>query len=40
MDNVINDKTPYFILSAAWYEQPMLYLGNSTWLKEEHFDIR
>ena len=28
------------ILSVAWYEQPMLCLGNSTWLKEEHFDIR
>ncbi|MEF7637973.1 lysozyme family protein [Bacillus thuringiensis] len=38
--NVINDKTPYLILSAAWYEQPMLCLGNEAWASLEHFDVQ
>ncbi|WP_242315422.1 M23 family metallopeptidase [Bacillus cereus group sp. BfR-BA-01355] len=38
--NVINDKTPYLILSAAWYEQPMLCLGNEAWASLGHFDVQ
>ncbi|MFJ8118355.1 M23 family metallopeptidase [Bacillus mycoides] len=37
---VIYDKTPYLILSAAWYEKPMLCLAKDAWAALEHFDVQ
>ncbi|PEW14821.1 MULTISPECIES: M23 family metallopeptidase [Bacillus cereus group] len=37
---VIYDKTPYLIIDAAWYENPMICLGNEAWAALEHFDVQ
>ncbi|KAB2399935.1 MULTISPECIES: M23 family metallopeptidase [Bacillus cereus group] len=37
---VISDKTPYLIIDAAWYENPMICLGNEAWAALEHFDVQ
>ncbi|QWG70436.1 M23 family metallopeptidase (plasmid) [Bacillus mycoides] len=37
---VIYDKIPYLILSAAWYEKPMLCLAKDAWAALEHFDVQ
>lgn len=37
---VIYDKTPYLIIDAAWFENPMICLGNEAWAALEHFDVQ
>ncbi|OUB22627.1 N-acetylmuramoyl-L-alanine amidase [Bacillus thuringiensis] len=39
--HVINTKTPYLIIDAAWYggNENMLCLGWEAWAKEEHFEV-
>ncbi|OPD59792.1 lysozyme family protein [Bacillus anthracis] len=37
---VISDKIPYLIVDAAWYENPMVCLGNEAWAALEHFDVQ
>ncbi|MGH0838438.1 M23 family metallopeptidase, partial [Bacillus cereus] len=37
---VIYDKTPYLIIGAAWFENPMICLGNEAWAALEHFDVQ